>query len=73
MWFIDPVHRIRKYERKEITMEEALANLGISYLLTMIKNPKKKATMKKVFLKVFKTIWAQFQNDPEFKAVVGVE
>jgi hypothetical protein len=54
-------------------MEEVLANLGISYLLTTIKNPKKKATMKKVFLKVFAAIWNQFSNDADFKAVVGVE
>lgn len=54
-------------------MEEILINPGVSALLTAIKNPKKKATMKRVFLKVFKTIRQTFSNDPDFQKVVGVE
>jgi hypothetical protein len=54
-------------------MEDLLINMGITALLGAIKNPKKKATFKKAFLKIFKAIWTAFGNDEEFKAVVGVE
>jgi len=53
-------------------MEDILINLGVSALLTAIKNPNKKATMKRIFLKVFSSIWLQFSNDPEFQSVVGL-
>jgi hypothetical protein len=51
-------------------MEDILINLGVSALLTAIKSPKKRAAMRKIFLKVFKTIWDVFGSDDEFQAVV---
>jgi hypothetical protein len=45
-------------------------NLGISALLTAIKNPIKKMQMRKAFLKVFTVIWQQFSGDPEFQTIV---
>ena len=53
-------------------MEEIFINMGISALLVAIKNPNKKESMRKVFLKVFRAIWLQFANDKEFQEVVGV-
>lgn len=52
-------------------MEDVIINMGITALLGAIKNPKKKATFRRAFLKIFRAIWLQFGNDEEFKAVVG--
>lgn len=52
-------------------MEEIMIQAGFTWVLSTIKNPKSKAKYKAVILKVFKTIWVAFANDPEFKAVVG--
>jgi hypothetical protein len=54
-------------------MQDMLISAGFSYLISSIKNPKKKAKFRTAFLKLFGLIWAQFQNDEEFKEVVGVE
>lgn len=47
-------------------MEDILINLGITTVLAAIKNPGKKATFKKAFLKVFSAIKAAFPGDPDF-------
>lgn len=48
-------------------------DMGVAALLRAIKNPKKKEQFRRAFLKVFKVIWTQFQNDKEFQEVVGIE
>jgi hypothetical protein len=52
-------------------VEGILIEAGFTWVINTIKNPKKKTQYKAVILKVFKTIWTHFANDPEFKTVVG--
>ena len=47
-------------------MEEILINLGVSALLVSIKNPAKRISMRKIFLKVFNAIKSAYPNDAEF-------
>lgn len=48
-------------------MEDILINLGISAILSAVKNPAKAATMKKALLKVRNAINAAFAGDPDFQ------
>lgn len=48
-------------------MEDLLLSMGISVLLSSIKNAKKKATLKKQMLKVFTAIRAAYAGDPDFE------
>ena len=48
-------------------MDDILINLGISAILTAIKNPKKKQELKKALLKVRNAINAAFAGDPDFE------
>jgi hypothetical protein len=54
-------------------MDDFLIQAGFTWVLSTVKNPKKKAQYKAVILKVFKTIWLKFADDPDFQEVVGVE
>jgi len=54
-------------------MEEIFINLGVSALLVSLKDPKKKEKMRKIFLKVFTAIWAQFSSDESFQMAVGLK
>ncbi len=47
-------------------MEDTLIQMAITVVLGAIKNPGKKATLKKAFLKVFNTIRATYAGDPDF-------
>jgi len=47
-------------------MEDFLLAMGISVLLQVIKNPDKKAAVKKQMLKVFNAIKANYAGDPDF-------
>jgi hypothetical protein len=46
---------------------------GFNYLISTVKNPKKKKQFRDAFLKLFKLIWGAFGSDEDFKAAVGVE
>lgn len=48
-------------------MEDLLFGMGISVILSMLKNPQKKAAIRKAMLKVFKGIKAAYAGDPEFQ------
>lgn len=48
-------------------MEDILINLGVSALLTAIKNPKKAEKLRKTLLKVYRAIKAAFPDDPDFE------
>lgn len=48
-------------------MEDVLINLGISAILTAVKNPTKAASLKKALLKVRNAINAAFPGDPDFQ------
>lgn len=47
-------------------MEDYLISMGVAILLAAIKNPAKKAQLKKIALKVRNTINAAFAGDPDF-------
>jgi hypothetical protein len=48
-------------------LEDLLINLGISTILSAIKNPKKAAKLRKALLKVYRAIKAAFPDDPDFE------
>jgi len=41
----------------------------MSVILSSVKNPSKKASLKKAMLKVYKTIATVYAGDPDFQAV----
>jgi len=47
-------------------MEDLIINMAIATILSTIKNPGKKATLKKAFLKVRNAINAAYAGDPDF-------
>lgn len=47
-------------------MDEIYISLAVSVILSTIKNPAKKASLKAALLKVFKTIRATYADDPDF-------
>jgi hypothetical protein len=47
-------------------MEDILLAMGISVLLNAVKDPNKKAKIRKQMLKVFNAIKAAFSGDPDF-------
>ena len=47
-------------------MEDILINLGISAILTAVKNKQKRKQLRKAFLKVRNAINLAFAGDPEF-------
>ena len=48
-------------------MEEILIDLGVGAILRSIKNPGKKAAIRKAMLKVFKAIRDAYSGDPDFQ------
>ena len=48
-------------------MEDLLITMGISVILTAIKNPAKKEALKKALLKVRNAINAAYATDPDFQ------
>jgi hypothetical protein len=45
---------------------DLIINIGISAILTSIKNPAKKASLKKAMLKVFNAIKTAYAGDEDF-------
>lgn len=48
-------------------MEDLLISMGLSVLLSAIKNPAKRASLRKQMLKIFNAIKAAYANDPDFQ------
>lgn len=48
-------------------MDEMMIQMAFAVVLSTVKNPDKKAKLKKAFLKVFKTIKATYADDPDFQ------
>jgi hypothetical protein len=51
--------------------EELMIAMATSVILASIKNPAKKAALKKAMLKIYKTIGTVYAGDPDFQAVSG--
>jgi uncharacterized membrane protein len=51
--------------------EELLIAMATSVILSTVKNPAKKASLKKAMLKIYKTIGTVYAGDPDFQAVTG--
>ena len=49
--------------------EELIIGMAMSVILSSVKNPSKKASLKKAMLKVYKTIGTVYAGDPDFQAV----
>ena len=47
-------------------MEDILISVGITAILTAIKNPDKKATLRRAMLKVFRAIRTAYAGDEDF-------
>lgn len=48
-------------------MEELIIQMAITIVLSTIKNPAKKAQLKKAMLKIRNTINASYSGDPDFQ------
>lgn len=52
-------------------MNDMLLNMGISFVLTAIKesvkNPEKKESLRKAFLKIYRSIGTLYAGDPDFE------
>ena len=48
-------------------MDQMIISMALAILLETIKNPTKKTTMKKAFLKVYQTIKTAYADDPDFQ------
>jgi hypothetical protein len=48
-------------------MEDMIIAMATSVILAAVKNPGKKATLRKALLKIFKSIQAAFPGDPDFQ------
>lgn len=48
-------------------MEDLLITMGVAVILQSIKNPNKKASLRKAMLKVFSAIRAAYAGDPAFE------
>ena len=46
--------------------QDLIINLAVGVVLSVIKDPKKKAQLRSALLKIFKAIRAGFPNDPDF-------
>jgi len=46
--------------------EDLLISMAASIILSTIKNPGKKAALKKVMLKIYATIGSVYKGDPDF-------
>jgi hypothetical protein len=54
-------------------MNDLLIQMAVSILLSTIKNPEKRAELKRAMLKVRNTINMAYADDPDFWPVVEVE
>jgi hypothetical protein len=51
--------------------EELIIAMATSVILASVKNPAKKATLKKAMLKIYTTIGTMYAGDPDFQALSG--
>jgi len=51
--------------------EEFIIGMAMSVILSSVKNPTKKASLKKAMLKIYKTIGMVYASDPDFQALSG--
>jgi hypothetical protein len=51
--------------------EEMIISMATSVILSTVKSPEKKAKLRKVMAKVYKTIGNTYVGDPEFQALTG--
>jgi hypothetical protein len=51
--------------------EELIIAMATSIILASVKNPEKKAKLKKAMAKIYKTIGTTYFGDPEFQALTG--
>jgi hypothetical protein len=51
--------------------EELIIAMATSVILASVKNPAKKATLKKAMLKIYTTIGTMYAGDPDFQAASG--
>ncbi|MGH7182074.1 MAG: hypothetical protein ACREJN_08865 [Nitrospiraceae bacterium] len=49
-------------------MEDLIITMAFGTLISAVKNPAKKASLKKAFLKVFNLIKANYADDPDFQS-----
>ncbi len=54
-------------------MNDLLIQMAVSILLSTVKNPEKRAELKRAMLKVRNQINLAYQDDPDFWPVVPVE
>ncbi len=60
------------HKKLEVTMDENLIiAMATSVILATVKNPAKKAALKKVMLKLYTTIGTMYAGDPDFQAASG--
>lgn len=48
--------------------EELIISMATAIVLSAVKNPTKKAALKKVMLKIYKSIGTAYFGDPDFQA-----
>lgn len=65
--FLPPCGRPGLFKEVTNSMEELYINMALSVLLTAIKNPNKKATLKKALLKLRNAINTLYAGDPDFQ------
>ena len=51
--------------------EELIIAMATSIILASVKNPEKKAKLKKAMAKIYTTIGNTYSGDPEFQALTG--
>jgi hypothetical protein len=51
--------------------EELIITMATSVILATVKNPEKKAKLKKAMAKIYTTIGKTYFGDPEFQALTG--
>jgi hypothetical protein len=47
--------------------EDLLISMGTAIILSTVKNPKKRRSLKKIMLKIFNSIRAAYAGDPDFE------
>ena len=48
--------------------EELIISMATSVILSAVKNPAKKQSLKRAMLKIYRTIGATYAGDPDFQA-----
>lgn len=48
-------------------MDDLIISMATAVILSAVKNPAKKASLKKAMLKIYRTIGSMYAGDPDFK------